>query len=344
MSESIDSALLARFLSNECSDPERDQVEAWIREQPGRRRMMQRMAAVWETQDDQLETSDVGRLWQEVAHRAGISIAPEAPDPVDREIHLLPRRRTYRLLRYAAVLVGAIGLPYLATRAFHTWPEHQQAPALKTIAVETGRRARVTLDDGTAITLDAGSTLTYPEAPDGGIRVVTFEGEGYFEVAGDPQRPFVIHTHQATVRVLGTRFAVRAWERDRRVQVAVVEGEVSLRARGGDPGESVVIAAGQGSVLLDGGAPTQPQAVDVEAYLDWMRDELAYDDAPLGEVMHRLERWYGVRFALADTSVAGERVTVHIEKRSLEDALEMISALTGLACEHEGDVVRLAAR
>lgn len=60
--------------------------------------------------------------------------------------------------------------------------------------------------------------------------------------------------------------------------------------------------------------------------------------------MHRLERWYGVRFVLEDSSVMRERVTVHLERRSLEDALEVISALTGLNCEHEEGVVRLASR
>ena len=89
-------------------------------------------------------------------------------------------------------------------------------------------------------------------------------------------------------------------------------------------------------------AAASPRPVEVEAYLDWMRDELAFDDAPLGEIMHRMERWYDVRFVLEDSSVTRERVTVHIERRSLEDALEVISALTGLACEHDGDVVRLS--
>jgi len=344
MSDATDSALLARYLSGECSAGERQQVEAWILGEPGRRRMMERMAAVWDTQEESRPPSDAGALWAEMARRAGITSAPESPRRVDKGKLLFLRPPARRLLRYAAVLVAAIGLPYLASRSYQAQLGAPETPVLMTTVAETGQRAGVTLSDGTVVTLDAGSSLTYPERFPGGARQVTLNGEAYFEVAVDLQRPFIVSAHHARVEVLGTRFNVRAWERTGRVQVAVVEGKVSLRSREADVRESVVVVAGQASQVPAGGSPAESRPVAVDAYLDWMRDALAFEEAPLGEVMHRLERWYGVRFALEDSSVARERVTVHLERRSLEDALEVIAALTGQACEREGDVVRLESR
>lgn len=338
MPDATNSVLLARYLSGECPDAEREQVEVWMGARPERRRLMDRLAATWQTGEDPLPATDVDRMWQDFARRAGLDPAPAASSR---------RRRGGYLLRYAAVLVAAVGLSYLVFAGSDPGDQLVVTPiaaAPTTVTVDTGQRARVVLSDGTVVTLDAGSRLTYPERFPANAREVSLEGEGYFEVRADPDRPFVVRARDARVQVLGTRFNIRAWERSRRVQVAVVEGRVSLGALESDAGEEVVVAAGQGSVVPDGAAPATPRAVEVEGYLDWMRDELAYDDTPLGEVMDRLERWHGVRFVLEDSSVARERVTAHLASRELGDALELISALTGLVCEREGAVVRLASR
>ena len=156
MSEATDSVLLARYLSGECSDGERQQVEAWIREKPGRRRMVERMEAVWETREESRSSSDVDALWREVARRAGVATAPGAPRRVNRGKLLFLQPSTRRLLRYAAVLVAAIGLPYLASRSYQGLSGEPETPALRATTVETGQRAEVTLSDGTVVTLDAG--------------------------------------------------------------------------------------------------------------------------------------------------------------------------------------------
>ena len=161
-------------------------------------------------------------------------------------------------------------------------------------------------------------------------------------MASDAERPFRVHLDQAVVEVLGTRFNVRAWETEQRVTVAVAEGKVAFLSE--REKNAVEIETGQMSTLPENGPPSEPRPADIDRHLGWMRQETFFDDAPLRDVLFQLERWYGVQFTLEDTSLAAERLTVHIKAESLESVLELISALTGLDCRRDDGRVLLASR
>ena len=231
----------------------------------------------------------------------------------------------------AAALLIVSSLAYYGFQETGIFPFSRPA-RLSTLAVDRGAGHRLTLSDGTRIRLDAGSTLRYPESFRGDGRPVFLSGEGYFEVAPDEDRPFRVHLDRAVVEVLGTRFNVRAWEREQRVTVAVAEGRVAFLSE--REKKDVEIGPGQMSTLTEGG-PSGPRPADIDRHLGWMRREAFFDDAPLRDVLFQLERWYGVQFALEDTSMAAERLSVHIRGESLEGVLELISVLTGLDCRRD---------
>ena len=103
--------------------------------------------------------------------------------------------------------------------------------------------------------------------------------------------------------------------------------------------EEVVLSKGQSSTLPENGPPSQPRPVDVQQHLAWMQSEWIFEDVPLDEVLHQLERWYDLDFALADSSMATERVTIHLQKQSIDDVLELIAALVDLRYERTDNSV-----
>ena len=331
-----DWALLARYLSGECSEEEKARVKAQIASNPEKQRIIASMSTVWNTPDPQSGTSDVSRLWSEIAEKTGIATGAEAPRKCSRQgiservvEWFQPRwRPTWRYAAVAALLIVS-SLAYYRAQEAGIFPWGRQPPEWVTLAVESGARDEITLGDGTRIRLDAGSVLRYPEAFAGDERTVLLSGEGYFEVAPHAEKPFVVHADHAVVEVLGTRFNVRAWQAEQRVTVAVAEGKVSLGAEGKEQ-EVVEIAKGQMSTLPKNGLPFEPHPVDVDEHLGWMRQEAFFDSVPLHEILYQLERWYDVRFILEDTSIAAEQLTLHIQAQSLDDVLELISALTDL--------------
>ncbi|MFQ5605889.1 MAG: FecR family protein [bacterium] len=349
MSELTDWSLLAKFLSDECSEDEHKKIEAWIQSDEKNRRLLERMRLVWNSSEYRIENSDVPKLWQQVANRAGIRAQTEKPAVNPQSAYFFRQRLwTQRLpsgytsaLRYTAVALLAIALPYFIARGLHVLPWQNAGSQLQTLMVENQKRTTLTLSDGTTVTLDAGSKLEYPAKFADGKRELFLDGEGFFEVTSNPEKPFVVYAQNAVVQVLGTRFNVRAWQINRRVQVAVVEGEVSLAAVEVADRVPVVISKGQMSWLPENGLPTQPRIDDVEKYLGWMHNEVIFEDTPLREVLAQLQRWYNLQFVLADPAVAEEHVTVHIQEKSVDDILDLLSALTGLKCQRQGETVYL---
>lgn len=349
MSEPSDWTILARYLAGECTGSERTQVEAWMAVDPENRLLVEQMQVVWETPEQAQEDIDVQQLWLQVAAQAGLLEQPRVGRFTDRLRAFVPTVfDTWRyqpaaqlVWRYAAVAVLVIALPLLVTRWGGWFPWTIGTPQLVTLQIPQGERSQITFGDRSSVILDAGTTLRYPEKFARDTREVFLDGEGFFEVVADSRKPFIVHASDALIQVLGTKFNVRAWEPDERVQVAVSEGQVSLRPASIPVEEGVIIHKGEGSLMPTNGQPTKPVEIDLEEKLGWMHNEAIFRDVPLGEVLFQLERWYDLSFELAVPAVATERVTVHLRRNSVQDILEIISSLTDMPFKRHGRVVRL---
>jgi ferric-dicitrate binding protein FerR (iron transport regulator) len=338
MNEPTNWSLLARYLSAECSREEEIEVKEWLARSAENEKMLKFMEGFWNTPEVQQQTSDVNALWAEVEARSGIANRLEASTSTKKiRWASLMHADNYRYLRIAVSFIVLITVGY----ALKTYIPSFQQPDLLTITVENGKREKLALHDGTQIVLDAGSTLHYPAEFTGETREVSLNGEGYFEVTSNVDKPFVVNANHATVRVLGTRFNVRAWQPDQRVTVAVAEGKVSLMAREGSTREAVVISGGQASSLITGGKPTVPVSVNVDGHLGWMQNEMRFQDASVQEILHQLERWYDIDFVISDSSNVEERLNIHLQGQSLDEILVLLSALTDLNFQRRGKQIEL---
>ncbi len=342
MDKPADLKLIARYLSGECTQKEREVIEARMRFDPELQHIVHLMSEVWNVPESDSDEVDLETLWQEVALRAGILRAVEK-----RQLHKKTWRlsrwtfqqRPIRALRYVAIIALAVFIPYLIFRTFG-FPWASWNREMNVVTVDTGKRFTVTLEDGSRVTLDAGSRLAYPKEFETEVREVVLEGEGFFEIAPDTERPFIVRAYNARVRVLGTQFNIRAWESSQGIVVSVTEGKVFLESSADVSNEGVVLTQGQMSILKDDGIPSEPVDVDAEKYLGWMHNEIVFQDTPLGDVLRQLERWYGLHFILSDPCLADERVSVHIRKTSVDDILELVSALSGRPFIRQGQTVR----
>ena len=344
MSVPSDWALLARYLSGECSEAEQAEVEAAISADPAKQHLIASMRTVWDAPDPQSGSSDTDRLWSEIAGKAGIAAASAAAHNRSSEQRSwLPPLYALRRYAVAAVLLIICSLSYYAARDALFFQSQDQPAEWVEVAVAQGARDELTLSDGTRIWLDAGSSLQYPAAFSGDERRVLLAGEAYFEVASSADKPFVVYANQAVVKVLGTKFNVRAWQLEKRVSVAVLEGKVALGA-GPKTRHGIEIVKGQMSILRQDGVPGAPRPVDLEHQLGWMQHKVSFDNVPLHEILYQLERWYEVQFALDDNSLAAERLTIQIQAQPLDEVLELLAALTGLQYQQADGLVRLLAK
>jgi len=347
--------LLAKYLSSECSVDEKERVEKWRELDIKNQKIVEILKTFWNKKRIPPKKSDVNKCWKEVAEKAGITPGivqqetSKTPGKVPgHKIIQFPMRRRYKLaMRYAALLLLIFLLPLMwkiVKTSFFT----SQTYELKEILVKNGEKMNLTLPDKSKVVLDSGTRFRYPLQFNfkSETREVFLDGEGYFEIYSNLQKPFIVHANHAVIRVVGTKFNIRAWSDTQKVKVVVTEGKVSLYPEKTDNNGKVIISMGEMSVLQEKGEPSKPVQVDVSKELSWINREMAFENVSLVEILKQLERWYNIRFVLAnaadDDVSAFDSLTVNIENEPLEDILELIATLTGLHYKREGNIVYLS--
>jgi len=350
-------ALLARYVSGTCSAEEARRVKAWIRADPSREQLIEELRALWEAADepdrDDDPAVDVDAGWREV--RAAMDAtdadgpettpdrAPEKQSPPTRRRPARRRTPGWRAGAMAALLllIGGLGL------VLGRWgpDEGPSDSAYRTVTTEPGERSRVQLADGSTVMVNVDSKirLSSPFRPD--RRVVQLTGEAYFDVEPDPDRPFVVQTETASVRVRGTAFNVRGYPDDEEVSVAVAEGGVSIQPQHdeNDPA-GVELTAGEVGRMAKTDTAVRTRAADVAAHTGWTEGRLVFEDAPLPEVARRLERWYDLEVRVQDASLHALRLTASLKSQSVENVLDVIAASLGIRYRIDRDSVFLGTR
>jgi ferric-dicitrate binding protein FerR (iron transport regulator) len=212
---------------------------------------------------------------------------------------------------------------------------------MTTYATTIGERATVTLADGSRVILAPHSTLRVPRGFGRGTRDLSLDGEAYFDVSKASGAPFLIHTRAVVTRVLGTAFDVRSYPEDRNVRVVVERGKVGV----GTPRQtSAVLVGGNMGIATDSTVIVAP-VTDVTPYTGWTTGQLRFREVPLRDVLTTLERWYGVRFQVTDTTLAQSRLTAGLDFSSTADLVRTLEELLDVTATSsvtaDGVVIRL---
>lgn len=155
-----------------------------------------------------------------------------------------------------------------------------------------GLKSSLILSDGTKVTLNAGTTLSYPTAFVSDQRIVKVSGEAFFEVARDEKHPFIVKAENVNIRVLGTRFNVKAYEEENKIEVTLTEGRVGVGLD--DQANQISIQAGQ-QVLFDKGKGLfSKRQVNLDYYTGWRDDLFYFNRVTFEEIAKQLERRFNV--------------------------------------------------
>jgi len=151
-----------------------------------------------------------------------------------------------------------------------------------------------TMADGTEVWLNAGSTISYPTNGPTDKREVKLTGEGYFKVAKNESKPFFVITKQATLKVLGTIFNMKAYPGAEQIVTTLEEGSVELFTQKSDhailrlkPGEQAIYDTKEGTFEL--------AYVDANQFSAWRSDKFLFKDADLKTIIIELERLYDIK-------------------------------------------------
>lgn len=191
-----------------------------------------------------------------------------------------------------------------------------------------GETKVVTLDDGTQISLNTDTAVQTLYTP-GERRVVLLRGEAFFDVAKNPQRPFIVESGTLTALALGTHYAVRSAGNLLAQEVQVEEGEVQVDAAG----ETTRLVAGDAVTLDDGGKFIRTKQ-DVANNTAWRDGKLVFSGQSLGEVLKVLERYRHGRIVILDDRAAKLSVSGIFDLRQTDQALHILETNLPVTVTH----------
>ncbi|HCO68837.1 MAG TPA: hypothetical protein DIT04_13920 [Dysgonomonas sp.] len=189
-----------------------------------------------------------------------------------------------------------------------------------TIVVPNGRRSSVLFSDGSKVHLNAGTKLVYPKIFSKESRNILVDGEIFIDVASDNNRPFIVHTKDMDIQVLGTQFNVRAYNKDNESSVVLAKGSVQVTTGS----QTNKLIPGQGIFNINGS--TDIKDVDVYSYICWKDGRIQLMDEPFDALLKKLSRYYGIEI-ISDPQLNNYRFEGKLnlyESLSLEEILKTL--------------------
>ena len=169
---------------------------------------------------------------------------------------------------------------------------------MQTVQVPAGQNAQVTLADGSKVWLNAGSTLHFPTRFPDKERLVNLEGEGFFEVQANKEKPFIVSTTSYTIKALGTTFNVNAYKKSKDFETSLLTGKVEVADHAG---KQTILLSPNNRVVLDGNKLKTLPIQDSEYFL-WREGIICFNE-PLSEVLKKLELYFDVKIEVNNKRV-----------------------------------------
>lgn len=321
--------LISRKLSGNIRQDEARMLEEWLARDPEHLDYYQNLLKVWEVSASAithapLPEADLTDLEARIQPSAGKLHLPKVMLPVVS----LPGIPMRRLAMAASILLLAVVGTVLV---YYTQTNH----ASQVVLADAGGGAakEVILPDGSKVTLRQGSTLSYDR--DFVVRDVVLSGEAFFSVTREEERPFSVTAGNGTVRVLGTKFNIKAMP-ESPVELFVEEGRVAFSPTMSKYDAKIFSAGQAGELNPSEGAEVERTASPGPNVTSWMSGRLVFDHTQLDHVIADIARHFSVAIS-ADTSLYGCELYADFTHATLDNVLETLSFSLNLQIDKSGD-------
>lgn len=295
--------LIIRFLQQDINEEELRYLESWLEEDTEHKSYFFSLKSISDSSRRSFFTKEEVNeaSWQKMLARL---------DKHEEKDTSFSKSQTHGLwiscVKYAAIIIFAIGTGW----GIHEFQGKIQQSYLaekdviyNEIHVRKGGRANtVILSDGSKVILNAATTFRYPTNFNGKNRQVYLDGEAYFEVSKNAEKPFVVKLKKQEITVLGTTFNVQAYAHESYSEVTLLTGRILLEAFN-EKGESMsrmYLKPDQKASSDNSTGSVSLQEVNASLSNAWINGEYKFKDEPLASIVKRLENYYNVKIHLDD--------------------------------------------
>jgi ferric-dicitrate binding protein FerR (iron transport regulator) len=310
--------LIARDIDNSLSPEEKRILQSWLDEDAANQRYYDTLKSTWT-----------------LAAKAHADFEPATEknwEVFQRHITATGKRSIFHTYRTAFRVAATVVLLAGAATSYFVFFHH---PDVK-VFTQAKEKKTITLPDGSKVFLNQQSSMRYAAGFDGSERAVHLEGEAFFEVTQQSDKPFIVYTKHTQTQVLGTSFDVKSYN-PAAVEVSVVSGKVAFSGRNNQ--QRLVLSSGNRGVLQSEQTLKQMPIEDPN-FMAWKENRLSFQDTRISDVINTLEGYFDVKIELTDKEAGRLRYNGTFDPEqltSLDSVLEVICPTVNLRWSREGE-------
>lgn len=325
--------LITNLLTGSSSTSERSELAKWMNSEDAERNSRE----VWESASEDIDELLRNQIWNDIQLKikGTISKPVSSKHTIKHRIHSIPK--------IAATIAIILCSAFTAYLLYNNFAEHQESMEsnIYTFKVEPGQKGSMRLADGTIVHLNSASKISFTGNYNSEERVVSLNGEAYFEVAKNPHKRFVVTCNGVDIEALGTEFNVKAYPTDSIITTTLAKGKVKVYNN-----EQSVTLLPYGVATYNLKRQTIKASVtnDISIANYWRTGQLVCNAEPLSSIAQTIERMYNVKININDAKLRNMKFTGTIQNSSLTNVLYVMSLSYPLTYTVTDSVITVSAQ
>lgn len=319
--------LLVKHLTGEATEAEMLQVKQWLANDEANKHYFEHFKLIWEESVQLADTTqlDENSAWERFQNR--LKAGSFSTTPV--KVRVLTMNSA---LMRAAIIAGLIiGIAVVTYFLFNNNPG--TVVSMATIQATNAVKSD-SLPDGSMVTLNKHSQVSFPEQFASNKRILQLNGEAFFKVKSDKEKPFEVHTNNVTITVVGTSFNVRS--RGDTTEIIVETGVVQVATEN----QTVILKAGQKALAGINMNILQKQANTDQLYNYYRIKKFICEETPLWKLVEKLNEAYDVHIVFGNNALRSQLLTTTFDNEPLDNILNIISSTFNISViKEKGQII-----
>jgi transmembrane sensor len=327
-----DWSLLAKYMAGETDEKEAQAITEWIDNNPENRDLFIKIKSDWKMMNTMNSKFNVDNAWNKLQNR----IISDDKSIVNKDIITLQKPLNRYFMTPFRIAATLLLLAVLGTSLVFIYIGSQNV----NITASVNERGKaVKLPDGSSVYLNANTRISYSKHFIRKSREVTLDGEAFFDVSHDKNKPFIIYTNKARIKVLGTSFNVNAPVNCDQVKVFVSTGIVELSEADNQTNHVLLRSGNIG--MINHKAISSVKAEN-ENSIAWKTGNVTFHDTRLSEVTSVLNDMYRVNIVIREPGIDTTRINGSYQDDPLDEILKVICTQNHLTVEKSSDIIYLS--
>lgn len=242
------------------------------------------------------------------------------------------KKITMTWLRWVAII--AIPLALFVSLYYNLRTE---ALSALIVIANQGEKANVILPDGSKIAINSASKVTYFNNYNKKDRSLKLNGEAYFDVVHNKDKPFIVDCSGAKIKVLGTTFEIKAYKEDDEIFVVLRTGKIEMQTLN----EKFTIHPNERIIYNKRTNKIYKEKVIASDFTDWRFNRLRFENETLGNIVSTISRMHNVKIRFEDENLKSQRFTGTVDNKNIRTVMDMISLTSSIGYKMQDSVIVL---